>query len=204
MKKLNFLFALVALLAIANIAVADNGNGKAAKATLKADVAKSSLNWNGKKVTGEHSGTIKLSNGSLDVNGTKLTGGTFTIDMNSITCTDITDAEYNGKLIGHLKAEDFFDVAKHPTSTFKITKVTAKGGENYDITGDLTVKGITKPVTFPAIVKVSANQAEASGKITIDRTKYDIKYGSKSFFASIGDKAINDDFTVDFKLVATK
>lgn len=202
MKKINFLVAVIALLAIANVAVADNGKGKAT--TLKADVSKSTLNWNGKKVTGEHMGTIKLADGSLVVNGTKVTGGQFSIDMNSITCTDLTDAEYNGKLIGHLKGEDFFNTAKFPTSTFKITKIAPKGGENYEITGDLTVKGITKPVTFPAVVKVTPTGAEASGKITIDRTKYDIKYGSKSFFASIGDKAINDDFTVDFKLVAAK
>jgi polyisoprenoid-binding protein YceI len=202
MKKINFLVAVIALLAIANVAVADNGKGKAT--TLKADVSKSTLNWNGKKVTGEHMGTIKLADGSLVVNGTKVTGGQFSIDMNSIVCTDLTDAEYNGKLIGHLKSEDFFNTAKFPTSTFKITKIAPKGGENYEITGDLTVKGITKPLTFPAVVKVTPAGAEASGKITIDRTKYDIKYGSKSFFASIGDKAINDDFTIDFKLVAAK
>ncbi len=205
MKKFNFLFVLIALLAITNVALADTGKGKVAKATtLKADVSKSTLNWNGKKVTGEHMGTIKLANGSLTVDGTKLTGGQFDIDMNSIVCTDLTDPEYNGKFIGHMKSEDFFNTAKFPTSTFKITKVAPKGGGNYDVTGDLTVKGITNPVTFPAVVKMTADGAEATGKLTIDRTKYDIKYGSKSFFASIGDKAINDDFTVDFKLVAAK
>ncbi len=202
MKKINFLVALIALFVITNVASADNGKGKAV--TLKADVSKSTLTWNGKKVTGEHTGDIKLTNGSLAVNGSKVSGGQFDIDMNSITCTDITDAEYNGKLIGHLKSEDFFNTAKFPTATFKITKLTPKGGDNYDVTGNLTIKGITQPVTFPAVVKVTPAGAEASGKITIDRTKYDIKYGSKSFFASIGDKAINDDFTVDFKLVAAK
>jgi len=206
MKKLTFLFALIAVLAMTNVAVADNGKGKTVKAptTLKADVEKSTLKWNGKKVTGEHQGTIKLANGSLVVNGQKVTGGQFDIDMNSIVCTDLTDPEYNGKFIGHMKSEDFFNTAKYPTSTFKITKITPKSGGNVDVTGNLTVKGITHPVTFPAVVKVTGNQAEATGKITIDRTKYDIKYGSKSFFASIGDKAINDDFTIDFKLVAAK
>jgi polyisoprenoid-binding protein YceI len=202
MKKQNILLALAALLVFANAAWA--GNGPQAPTTLKADVEKSTLTWNGKKVTGEHTGTIKLSNGSLQVNGAKLVGGSFDIDMNSIVCTDITDAEYNTKFIGHMKSEDFFNTAKFPTATFKITKVKAKGGQNYDVTGDLTVKGITKPVTFPVVLKTDGTQAEATGKITIDRTKYDIKYGSKTFFASIGDKAIYDDFTIDFKLVAAK
>lgn len=173
-------------------------------ATLKVDTQKSILNWNGKKVTGEHSGTVKLSDGTLTVDGGKLTGGSFTFDMNSIVCTDLTDAGYNAKFIGHMKSEDFFNTAKYPTSTFKITKVTPKGGDAYDITGNMTIKGITNAVTIPSTVKVTANGIEASGKATLDRTKYDIRYGSKSFFENIGDKAIYDDFVVEIKLVAGK
>jgi polyisoprenoid-binding protein YceI len=162
------------------------------------------MNWNGKKVTGEHSGAVKLENGMITTDGSKLTGGTFTFDMNSITCTDLTDATYNAKFIGHMKSEDFFNTAKFPTSTFKITKVTPKGGDKFDITGNMTIKGITNAVTFPATVKVSGNTLMADGKATLDRTKYDIRYGSKSFFENIGDKAIYDDFTVEMKLVANK
>ncbi|RYF69906.1 MAG: YceI family protein, partial [Cytophagaceae bacterium] len=165
---------------------------------------KSTLSWNGKKVTGEHSGNIKVQDGAFVVDGSKVTGGQFTFDMNSITCTDLTDKGYNDKFIGHIKSEDFFNTAKFPTSTFKITKVTPKGGELYDITGNMTIKGITNAVTFPATVKMAGNQITAAGKATLDRTKYDIRYGSKSFFENIGDKAIYDDFTVDMKLAATK
>ncbi|MBO0949013.1 YceI family protein [Fibrella forsythiae] len=172
--------------------------------TYKIDAAKSTLSWNGKKVTGEHSGNIKVQDGAFVVDGSKVTGGQFTFDMNSITCTDLTDKGYNDKFIGHMKSEDFFNTAKFPTSTFKITKVTPKGGELYDITGNMTIKGITNAVTFPATVKVAGNQITATGKATLDRTKYDIRYGSKSFFENIGDKAIYDDFTVDMKLAATK
>ena len=162
------------------------------------------MNWNGKKVTGEHSGTVGLQGGTMSVENGKLTGGQFVFDMNSIKNTDLTDAGYNAKFIGHMKSDDFFSTTKHPTSTFTITKVTPKGGNAYDITGNMTIKGITNAVTFPATVKMNGNMIEADGKATLDRTKYDIKYGSKSFFESIGDKAIYDDFTVEMKLVAKK
>lgn len=210
MKTRQFLAGLVAVAVIAGTSafVAPNSDapGKPAKkaTAYKVDTQKSIMNWNGKKVTGEHSGTVKLENGSLLVDGNKLSGGTFSFDMNSIVCTDLTDAGYNAKFIGHMKSEDFFNTAKFPTSTFKVTKVTPKGGDAYDITGDMTIKGITNAVTFPATVKMAGNTVSADGKVTLDRTKYDIRYGSKSFFENIGDKAIYDDFTVEMKLVATK
>lgn len=173
-------------------------------ATYKVDAAKSMLTWLGKKVTGEHTGTIKVKDGSFVVDGNKVTGGTFMFDMNTITCTDLTDKEYNAKFIGHMKSEDFFNTAKYPTSTFKITKLTPKGGDKYDITGNMTIKGITNAVTFPATIKMNGDQIVADGKATLDRTKYDIRYGSKSFFENIGDKAIYDEFTVEMKLAANK
>lgn len=203
MKTRQFLTGLVAVAVIASTSAFVNP-GKKAPATYKVDTQKSMLNWNGKKVTGEHSGTVKLEDGAFTVDGGKVTGGTFTFDMNSIVCTDLTDAGYNAKFIGHMKSEDFFNTAKFPTSTFKITKVTPKGGSAYDITGNMTIKGITNAVTFPATVTTKGNTIEANGKATLDRTKYDIRYGSKSFFENIGDKAIYDDFTVEMKLVATK
>ncbi len=173
----------------------------------KLDATKSEVKWHAKKVTGEHMGNINVSNGQLTVDKNKVTGGTFTIDMNSITCTDIKDAEYNGKLIGHLKSDDFFSTEKHPTATFKITSLkpiakAAAGQPNTTVTGDLTIKGITKPVTFPATITVKNGVATAKANVTVDRTKYDIRYGSKSFFENIGDKAIYDDFTVSFNVTA--
>ena len=202
MNTRQFLAGLVAI-AIVSGTTAFVNPGKKATA-YKVDTQKSVLNWNGKKVTGEHSGTIKLSDGSLVVDGGKLTGGMFTFDMNSIVDTDLTDAGYNAKFIGHMKSEDFFNTAKFPTSTFKITKVTPKGGDAYEIAGNMTIKGITNAVTFPATVKMTGNTVEADGKAVLDRTKYDIRYGSKSFFENIGDKAIYDDFTVQMKLIAAK
>ncbi|WP_242927029.1 YceI family protein [Pontibacter vulgaris] len=183
--------------------VATPAKGKA----FKLDVTKSEVKWHAKKVTGEHMGTINVANGQLLVAKNKVTGGTFTIDMNSIACTDIKDAEYNGKLIGHLKSDDFFSVEKHPTATFKITSLkpiakAAAGQPNTTVTGDLTIKGITKPVTFPATITVKGGVATAKADVTVDRTKYDIRYASKSFFDTIGDKAIYDDFKVSFNVTA--
>ncbi|TCC99529.1 YceI family protein [Pedobacter hiemivivus] len=164
------------------------------------DAAKSTITWLGKKVTGSHNGTITLKSGSLNVNGKNVTGGTFVIDM-----TSIKDADGSDKLEGHLKADDFFGSAKFPTSTFVITKVTGSGA-NLTVTGNLTIKGITKPLSFPATVTPNADGTVSAlaGKITVDRTKYDIRYGSKSFFDSIGDKAIDDNFEIGVKLVAKK
>jgi len=210
--KMNQFFAglLAATLLVTTPVLAENPVKKntrtAAKATTYAiDAAQSVLNWNGKKVTGEHFGTVNVSKGNLVVNANKLTGGTVEIDLRTITSTDLKDnKEYHDKLIGHLKSDDFFGVDKHPTATFKITKVTPKGGNQYDIAGDLTIKGKTNPATFPATVTMAGNTVTAAGKASIDRTKYDIRYGSKSFFANIGDKAIYDDFTVEMKVVAKK
>jgi polyisoprenoid-binding protein YceI len=120
---------------------------------------------------------------------------------------DLTDADYNAKLTNHLKSDDFFSVEKNPKAVFKITKAApiahAKTGENnYTITGDLTIKGITNSLTFPAKVNISGSQADATAKFDIDRTKYDVKFRSGKFFENLGDKMIYDNFTIDLKLVA--
>ncbi|TDG37899.1 YceI family protein [Pedobacter changchengzhani] len=163
------------------------------------DASKSTVTWIGKKITGSHNGTIMLQSGTLNVNGKNITGGSFVMDM-----TSIKDADGSAKLEGHLKAEDFFGVVKFPTSNFVITKVLGLGA-NVKVEGNLTIKGITKPINFPAIISVNNGVVSAlAGKIVVDRTKYDIRYGSKSFFDSIGDKAIDDNFELAVKLVAKK
>lgn len=167
--------------------------------TFKIDTAQSIVKWLGKKVTGEHNGTIKIKEGEVQVAGDRIVGGTVVMDMTSIKNADITDKEMNDKLVGHLKAEDFFNVAKHPTSTFVIT-----GSEGNTIKGNLTVKDKTDTVSTAVEAKVEENTLKTKGKTTIDRTKWDIKYGSKKFFESIGDKAIYDDIDLEFDIVATK
>ncbi|PSR56232.1 lipid-binding protein [Adhaeribacter arboris] len=216
MKKTLLSVAVVASLFFANAASAQTlayaaKTTKAAKAATvyKVETSQSNLEWNGKKVTGEHTGNIAISKGDILVNGNRIVSGTVLIDMNSITNKDLTDDGYKQKLLGHLKSEDFFSTEKHPTGTFKITSVTpikgaATGAANATVNGDLTIKGITKPISFPATVGVKDGVATAIGTATLDRTKWDIKYNSKSFFPNIADKAIYDDFTVKFNLVAKK
>jgi polyisoprenoid-binding protein YceI len=163
--------------------------------TKKIDISKSSLNWVGKKVTGEHSGTIAFKSGTLEFKEKALTGGTLIVDMASLTATDLKGDDLQD-LNGHLKADDFFGTDKFPTATLIFKSISAKGNGSYTITADLTIKGITKATIFD--LKVKGDLATTSLKV--DRTKYDIKYGSKSFFDGIGDKAIYDDFDLKVSL----
>ena len=163
--------------------------------TKKIDASKSTIEWVGKKVTGQHNGTVNFKDGAVVLKGNKLVGGSFTVDMTSLTATDLS-GDYQGKLNGHLKADDFFGTDKFPTATLVIKKIGAKSANVYTATADLTIKGITQPVTFDMTV----NGNTATTAFNVDRTKYGIKYNSKSFFESIGDKAIYDEFELKVTL----
>jgi polyisoprenoid-binding protein YceI len=163
------------------------------------------LTWNAKKVTGEHSGVVPVTGGTIDLANGAVKGGNFSINLSNLQVTDIKDAGTNAKLVGHLKSDDFFGTAKHPNANFVLTGITpGKQAGSYTVKGNLTIKGITKPIEFPAAILVSGNTLKASADILVDRTQYDIRYGSKSFFESIGDKAIYDEFTLNLQLVATQ
>ena len=155
----------------------------------------SSVLWKGEKVTGSHEGTIMLKSGFLKFNNKKFIGGEFEIDMNSLVCTDLS-GEYKGKLEGHLKADDFFGVSKFPISTLEITKAKHKKGNIYECTAAITIKGKTEIITF----NTDINKDSAVAKIKIDRTKFDIKYGSGSFFKGLGDNMIYDEFDLNITL----
>jgi len=197
MKKLIYLSA-IAIIAVTSYAF----KAKDQQKNYKVDTAKTKVIWTGTKVTGKHTGNITIASGTVKYDGKVITGGTIEFDMTSITCTDLTEKEWSDKLVGHLKADDFFGVEKFPTSKFVITKVVAKTGDNYDVTGNLTIKGITNEITFPAVIKASETAIITVAKITVNRTKFDIKYGSASFFDNVGDKAISDDFTLDVEVVS--
>lgn len=178
----------------------------AAGKPVEIDIAKSSMTWLGKKVTGQHNGTINLKSGSLDIEKNKISGGSFEIDMKSLKNLDIKDAEYHKKLTDHLNSEDFFSTDKFPVASFKIKEVKELKGNkdaSHEINGDLTIKGMTHPLTIMAKVDLKGDKGTATGKATIDRTKYEIKYGSGKFFQNLGDKMIYDTFDVEFNL-ATK
>jgi polyisoprenoid-binding protein YceI len=145
--------------------------------------------WKGYKVTGSHQGVIAIKSGHLTFNEDKLTGGDFIIDMSTITNTDL-EGEYKGKLEGHLKSDDFFGVEKFPTASLIFTKVKSTGKNSYEVTGDLTIKGKTETVSF----NVSVYGSKANVSLKIDRTKFDVRYGSTSFFDGLKDKAIYDEF----------
>jgi len=168
------------------------------------DKATSKVNWEAKKVTGKHNGTISFESGSVSVNDNKISGGTFVIDMKTIANTDITDAGMKAKLMGHLASDDFFAVAKFPESKLVIKQVTPVSDVEFHFLADLTIKGITNPVEFNAKVSISGDKLNADGVITVNRTLFGIKYGSGSFFEGLGDKVIYDDFTLAFDVVAQK
>ncbi len=161
----------------------------------------SSVSWEGRKVAGTHTGTLQLKSGALRFKNKKLIGGEFVVDMTSLKDEDVTDPSYNAKLVNHLKSSDFFSVANHPTSTFTITKVEPGDNENeYNVTGNLLIKGISRKLTFPATVEEENGKTRASATFEVDRTQFNIKYRSASFFEGLGDKVIKDKFSVSVNL----
>lgn len=183
--------------------VSDNKGNK----TVKIDTTTSTINWTGRKVTGEHKGTIKISKGEVNLDGEKIVGGKFDIDMKTIVDVDLTDPEWNTKLITHLKSADFFDIEKFPASKFEITSVAPfkdekKPGLNFTVNGNLTMKDVTKGISFPGKINVSNGVVTAEAEFDVDRTDWGIKYGSGKFFDNLGDKMINDTFTLSFKINA--
>jgi polyisoprenoid-binding protein YceI len=173
--------------------------------TAPADkLAESNIVWKGYKVTGSHTGTINLKSGDLKFENGQLKGGTFTVDMTSLVVTDLTGG-YKDKLEGHLKSEDFFGIEKHPTANFVITKVAPQGTPgDYKVTGDLTIKGITKPIKFFTNVKEENGKRVAVAEIKVDRSEYNVRYGSGSFFDNLGDNTIYDEFDLEVTLVSNK
>lgn len=159
------------------------------------DVESSTVTWTGEKVTGSHHGTIQLESGHLILEDEKIVGGEFVMDMSTLTVTDLT-GENKGKLEGHLKSDDFFGVENHPTSKLVITSAASKGDGKYGIVGDLTIKNETHPITFD----LTMNGDSAKTELTIDRSKYNVRYGSGSFFDNLGDKTIYDNFDLEVNL----
>ncbi|NNF85624.1 MAG: YceI family protein [Winogradskyella sp.] len=162
---------------------------------VKVDVSKSEVIWKGYKVTGQHEGTITLKEGTLMFDGETLTGGNFVMDMTSINTTDL-EGDYKAKLDGHLKSADFFGVEAHPEAVLEFIKVNGSG-KTYYVTANLTIKGKTNEVKFPLLMTENG----ASAELKIDRSKYDVRYGSTSFFDNLKDKAIYDEFDLNVNLV---
>lgn len=161
--------------------------------TQNVNTEKSSITWLGKKIGGQHEGTIQIKSGSIYLSENKIDSGSFIIDMNSMDCTELMGK----KLVGHLKSDDFFGVDKFPEAVLKITKASEITDGKASITGDITIKGKTESITFEAAKKENSFIAT----LDIDRTKFDVRYGSKSFFDNLGNKAIDDIFTLKIELI---
>ncbi len=165
---------------------------------------KSTMNWLGEKVTGEHTGNINIKNGEFVMKDKTITSGKFTIDMTSITCTDLTDEGRNQRLVNHLKSDDFFGVDKFPESSFEITEKVDFSKGSATVKGKLTIKGITNPLEFRATTQVVEDGIKIYANIVVDRTKYNVRYGSGSFFEDLGDRTIYDEFKLKINLFAKK
>lgn len=186
----------------------DKNSGTAASNTgkkLALSTDDSKLEWVGKKVTGQHNGTVDISSGDLFIDKGNLTGGSFDINFATIKVLDLQDSEMNAKLTGHLKSDDFFSAEKFPTGKFVLTSVTplSNGTENnYTIGGNLTIKGIAQPVSFPASVKVNGDVVSAKADFKIDRTLWDVKFRSGKFYENLGDKLIDDQIELKLSISA--
>jgi polyisoprenoid-binding protein YceI len=181
-------------------AVAAQAGGVPVKGDLKVNTTTSKVEWVGRKVTGKHNGTINIKEGVLQIKDGILLGGSFVIDMTSIKVLDMT-GESAGKLEGHLKSDDFFAVGTYPTSKLVITQANARGDGQFEVKGNLTIRDVTKPVTFLTQLTPNGKKYTATTNITIDRSHYNVKYGSTSFFEDLGDKTIYDEFDLAITLV---
>ena len=170
---------------------------------FKLATAQSTIEWTGRKVTGSHNGTIAIKEGTLVFNDGKLSGGKVIIDTTAITILDVTDPDTNAQFAGHLASDDFFNSAQYPEALFQITAVQA-GNNIYRIDGNLTVKGITHAVSFDAAINNTDEVVVLSGKITIDRTKYGMKFRSGNFFLNLGDTLIYNDFDLTVHITAQR
>lgn len=175
------------------------GQSLFAQDNFKVNVENSSLNWKGYKPTGSHTGTITLASGNIVIKNNKITGGSFVADMGTIK-----DNDGSAKLEGHLKSTDFFDAAIFPTSKFEITETAIKAGK-MQVTGNMTIKGITKQITFPATFSVNKDAVTLTSEtFQINRTDFNVKYQSKTFFTELKEKFINDEFDFQVTIVAKK
>lgn len=167
----------------------------------------SQIKWEGKKTLIKDwvdSGLISISSGNTTVEGGLITTGNVVIDMNSIEAMKTGANSGEDKLSGHLKSADFFDVEKYPTSKFKITSVSLDENKNYKITGDMTIKETTKSIEFPVVAYMDGDKLIIDGEININRSLFNVRYGSQSFFNDLGNNVIDDNFTLKVKLVGTK
>lgn len=169
---------------------------------FKVNNEKSLVEWIGRKVTGAHNGTIEVKEGTFAFENNNLLSGKFVINTKSIKILDIEDTETNAQFAGHLASDDFFNSDQFPESVFEITHAEPGDNNNYNVTGNLTIKGITHSVDATLQIVKTDNVAVLDAKIVIDRTKFNIKFRSANFFTNLGDTLIYNNFDLNVHLVA--
>lgn len=218
MKKIIYLLSVSAIFAACNSQPATEVSSEQTVAVdtvgtvYLIDTATSIMKWEGAALSYGHYGTLGLNNGKLVIKDGNITAGSFTIDVKSIKVADLTDPQKNASLVGHLNDTDFFNTKLFPTGQFDITNVAVltndTAGNTHAISGNLTLKGKTNNITFPAKISVSDDGVTANGEVTINRLNWDIKYNSTTAFpslkAKLKDKAIKDEFKVSMSLTARK
>lgn len=200
MKRLFSTFLALSLLATTAIASGGDEEGR-----LKVNTKTSTLNWKGSKITGSsHGGTIAIKGGTVEMQKGMVANARVTVDMNSIAVTDDMGADMQDKLIGHLQSPDFFNTVEHGESHFVLKAFKKDERAGYVVSGTLTIKGISNDISFPARAAVNEDKVIIDAKFSFDRAKYDVRYGSGSFFDNLGDNMINDDVEMVLHLEATK
>ncbi|MFZ9970518.1 MAG: YceI family protein [Bacteroidia bacterium] len=224
MKKINFLASLVALIGLA--ACGSNANSGEATdinsdsgAQFAVNVEASTVAWTGTKVVGMgmHAGTFGIQSGSFTVKEGQVVGGSFVLDLNNIVCTDTAswmNEELKGKLVGHLKDTSFLFVAEFPTATFEIANVVAldsadANGNSHTVTGNLTLRGETRSISFPAKMEVSETSVHAVGQAVINRLDFGINYDKEKMSlteklkATVQNGIVGENVTIDMDLTAS-
>lgn len=198
-KKLLFIAAILVALTVAAMLY-----NKYRVVIPPVDINISEIGWSAKSLSDTHTGKLKLSKAALQFKNKKLVGGTFEADMNSITCTDITDTTDNRHFVEHLCNEDFFETNKYPSASFSITEVKELEANRYEVKGDMKIKGRTNPLTFVAEATAFDGGSRLSALITIDRTLYGIEYGAKDKPGSDPDWFILDEFTLNVNIATAQ
>lgn len=178
-----------------------------ASGTFPVNTQASLIRWTGRNLFNFHTGSLSLGGGSVTIEDGLLHGGHFTIDMASLGCTDITDSALNAMLIAHLESDDFFHTAEYPVARFSITAAAfleeaTPGVPNYIIRGELSLRGITLPIEFPAVIAQNTDGSfTAQATVEIDRTLWGSEYGSGKLFARLGQHLVNDFVQLHLKVV---
>lgn len=173
------------------------------------EAAESQVAWMGSNLRGSHDGTIGVSHGELFVYNDEILGGEVVIDMTDIIVLDIEDPDRNARLKGHLESDDFFSVDTYPVATFEITSVQVienalPGEENYRVYGNMTIKGITHGIGIDALIEMTDDHILTRADFDLDRSRWDVRFGSGSFFDNLGDNLIHDDFNLKLHIVARR